>query len=66
VINGGGIINVAAEISGTYSCQWVEETLPRLILMLGDVLEEAVKSNLPTNFAEDRIARARIATQRSC
>ena len=66
MINGGGIINVAAEISGTYSCQWVKETLPRLTLMLGDVLDEAAESNLPTNFAEDRIARVRIAKQRSC
>ncbi|MGA1342316.1 MAG: Glu/Leu/Phe/Val family dehydrogenase [Hyphomonas sp.] len=65
VINGGGIINVAAEISGTYSRQWVEETLARLIVTLGDVLDESLKSNQPTNFVADRIARARIAGARS-
>jgi len=61
VINGGGIINVAAEISGTYSRDWVEATLARLIVTLGNVLDEALKTNQPTNYVADRIARARIA-----
>ncbi len=61
VINGGGIINVAAEISGSYSRDWVEATLARLIVTLGDVLDEALKTDQPTNYVADRIARARIA-----
>lgn len=64
VINGGGIINVAAEISGTYSREWVEGTLSRLIETLGEVLDEALQSNQPTNYVADRIARARIAAAR--
>ncbi len=65
VINGGGIINVAAEISGTYSRDWVEATLARLIVTLGNVLDEALKSSQPTNYVADRIARARIAAARA-
>jgi leucine dehydrogenase len=65
VINGGGIINVAAEISGTYSRDWVEATLARLIVTLGNVLDEALKTNQPTNYVADRIARARIAAARA-
>jgi leucine dehydrogenase len=64
VINGGGIINVAAEISGSYSRGWVEETLARLIVTLGDVLDEALQTDQPTNYVADRIARARIAAAR--
>jgi leucine dehydrogenase len=64
VINGGGIINVAAEISGTYSRDWVEATLAMLMVTLGDVLDEALRSNQPTNYVADRIARARIAAAR--
>jgi leucine dehydrogenase len=64
VINGGGIINVAAEISGSYSRDWVEETLSRLIVTLGSVLDEALKTDQPTNYVADRIARARIADAR--
>jgi len=61
VINGGGIINVAAEISGSYSRAWVEATLTKLIVTLGDVLDEALRDDQPTNYVADRIARARIA-----
>jgi leucine dehydrogenase len=64
VINGGGIINVAAEISGTYSRDWVEATLAMLMVTLGDVLDEALRRNQPTNYVADRIARARIAAAR--
>lgn len=64
VINGGGIINVAAEISGSYSREWVEATLARLIVTLGEVLDEALQTDQPTNYVADRIARARIAEAR--
>jgi leucine dehydrogenase len=63
-INGGGIINVAAEISGNYSREWVDATLARLIDTLGSVLDEALQSNQPTNYVADLIARSRIAAAR--
>lgn len=61
VINGGGIINVAAEISGTYSRAWVDQKLDTLIDTLGSVLDEALSSGRPTNEVADEIARSRIA-----
>lgn len=61
VINGGGIINVAAEISGNYSREWVDGKLSRLIETLGEVLDEALSTNQPANAVADRIARKRIA-----
>ncbi len=64
VINGGGIINVAAEISGTYSRDWVEAKLARLVVTLGEVLDEALRTDKPANVVADRIARQRIAEAR--
>jgi leucine dehydrogenase len=61
VINGGGIINVAAEISGNYSRDWVETKLAKLVATLGNVLDEALTTETPTNVVADRIARERIA-----
>ena len=60
VINGGGIINVAAEISGNYSRDWVDGKLDALIATLGDVLDEALSSDTPTNLVADAIAIKRI------
>ncbi|MBY9066835.1 amino acid dehydrogenase [Hyphomonas sp. WL0036] len=65
VINGGGIINVAAEISGNYSREWVDGKLTHLIETLGEVLDEALSTNQPTNSVADRIARQRIAEART-
>ncbi|OYW86620.1 MAG: amino acid dehydrogenase [Hyphomonas sp. 34-62-18] len=65
VINGGGIINVAAEISGNYSREWVDGKLTRLIETLGEVLDEALSSGQPANAVADRIARQRIADAKS-
>ena len=62
VINGGGIINVAAEISGNYSRDWVEAKLAWLVETLGSVLDEALSTDTPTNAVADRIARERIAS----
>ena len=61
VINGGGIINVAAEISGSYSRDWVDQKLDTLITTLGTVLDDAISAGRPTNEVADEIARARIA-----
>lgn len=65
VINGGGIINVAAEISGNYSREWVDGKLTRLIETLGQVLDEALSTDQPANAVADRIARKRIADAKS-
>lgn len=60
VINGGGIINVAAEISGNYSRSWVDEKLDTLMQTLGTILDEALASARPTNVIADEIAKQRI------
>ena len=60
VINGGGIINVAAEISGSYSPAWVDEKVSVLIATLGDVLDKALETGAATNSVADEIARQRI------
>jgi leucine dehydrogenase len=61
VINGGGIINVAAEISGAYDPAWVEAKLQRLILTLGEVLDGAKSEGRATNRVADEMARQRIS-----
>lgn len=66
VINGGGIINVAAEIlaldRGTaYDPAWVEAKLGRLMTTLEDVLQRSVDERRPTHEIAGEIARARIA-----
>ncbi|MDX1292314.1 MAG: Glu/Leu/Phe/Val dehydrogenase dimerization domain-containing protein, partial [Hyphomonas sp.] len=60
VINGGGIINVAAEISGNYSREWVDSKVRTLMVTLGNVLDSALQQGEPTNLVADRIARERI------
>ena len=65
VINGGGIINVAAEISGSYSRDWVDQKLDTLITTRGTVLDDAIAAGRPTNEGADEIARARIAAAKA-
>ncbi len=60
VINGGGIINVAGEIAGDYSREWVDGKLDRLMGTLGDLLDRALSENTPTSVIADRIAKERI------
>ncbi len=67
VINGGGIINVAAEIRAlaageAFDPAWVETKLARLMLTLEEVLERALAVGRPTQDIAIEIARARIAT----
>ena len=66
VINGGGIINVAAEIraleaDGAYDPAWVETKLARLMTTLEDVLERAISEGRPTQDVAIEVAKARIA-----
>lgn len=60
VINGGGIINVAAEISGKYDRGWVDEKLAALTQTLEEVLDEALRMDRATNAVADAMAKARI------
>ncbi len=66
VINGGGIINVAAEIIGIetgkpFDAAWVEAKLTRLTQTLGEVLDRSQAEKRPTHEVADEMAKARIA-----
>lgn len=66
VINGGGIINVAAEIAaieaGTaFDPAWVESKLTRLTATLGEILDRSLAEKRPTHEVADEMAKARIA-----
>jgi leucine dehydrogenase len=69
VINGGGIINVAAEIraleaGAAYEPTWVEAKLGRLMVTLEEVLERSIDERRPAEEIAAEIARARIAEGR--
>jgi leucine dehydrogenase len=66
VINGGGIINVAAEIRGlalgeAFDPAWVAAKLSRLTLTLEEILQRSLDEKRPTHVVADEVARARIA-----
>lgn len=60
VINGGGIINVAAEIAGEYNRDWVKSKIDGLVATLGSILDDARSSGRPTNLVALDLARERI------
>ena len=60
VVNAGGIINVAGEIEGTYSPEWVEEKLRGVVKTLDEIIETSHSTNRPTADIADEMARARI------
>ena len=60
VINGGGIINVAAELSGSYDPVWVDRKLDGLGETLSEIFAIADMENKPTNEVADRLARQRL------
>lgn len=69
VINGGGIINVAAEIraleaGGAFDGGWVAAKLDRLAQTLAEVIDQSIAEKRPANLVADEIARARIAAAR--
>lgn len=68
VINGGGIINVAAELSGHYDPEWVDGKLTGLGETLNEIFSLSDVENKPTNKIADRLARQRIqaAAKNSC
>lgn len=70
VINGGGIINVAAEIraleaGGAFDAAWVSTKLDRLAQTLGEVIDQSIAEKRPADLVADEIARARIAAARA-
>ncbi|MEO8925737.1 MAG: Glu/Leu/Phe/Val dehydrogenase dimerization domain-containing protein [Caulobacteraceae bacterium] len=69
VINGGGIINVAAEIRAleageAHDPAWVEAKLARLMETLDEILERSTSERRPTQDIAIEIAQARIAAAR--
>jgi leucine dehydrogenase len=69
VINGGGIINVAAEIRALeqgqpYDPAWVELKLTRMIATLDEVLERSAAERRPADVIALELARERIAAAR--
>jgi leucine dehydrogenase len=60
VINAGGIINVAAEVSGTYDYDWVDGKLEGLRATLQEVFDRSDKMARATNEVADEMARERL------
>ena len=61
VVNGGGIINVASELSGTYDPKWVDGKLDGLVETLADIIKQHDVSGRNTDVIAEEIALARIA-----
>ena len=64
VINAGGIINVAGEVSGHYSLDWVRSKLDQLEETLGEVFDRAASEDRTTADVADEMARDRMAAIR--
>ena len=69
VINGGGIINIAAEIrglasGGAYDPAWVEGKVARMIETLDAILDQSIREKRPTHDVAVAIARQRIQAAR--
>ena len=60
VLNAGGIINVAAEVSGTYDYDWVDGKLENIKASLQEIFERSDKAAKPTNEIADVMARERM------
>ena len=60
VVNAGGIINVAAEVSGNYDPEWVQSKLDGLEVTLKDVFQRAAEQGIATNLVADEMARTRL------
>jgi leucine dehydrogenase len=57
VINAGGIINVASEVSGSYDLSWVDSKIDRIRNNLREVFEKSERSRIPTNEVADGMAK---------
>ncbi|NNC37213.1 MAG: Glu/Leu/Phe/Val dehydrogenase [Acidimicrobiales bacterium] len=60
VVNAGGIINIAGEIEGSYSREWVEEKLVGIEKTLADIIAQSADTGIPTNKIANKMARERI------
>lgn len=60
VVNAGGIINVAAEVSGSYEPEWVESKLDELEITLKSIFQKAMEQGVSTHQVADEMARARL------
>ncbi|PHQ67308.1 MAG: amino acid dehydrogenase [Robiginitomaculum sp.] len=60
VVNAGGIINIAGEIEGNYSPEWVETKLQGIEKTLGQIFDLATETGRTTDAIADEMARARI------
>jgi len=60
VLNAGGIINVAAEVSGTYDYNWVDGKLDNIKASLQEIFERSERTDKPTNEIADIMARERL------
>ncbi len=60
VVNAGGIINIAGEIEGNYSPQWVERKLKGVENTLEEIIDLATETGRTTDTIADEMARARI------
>lgn len=60
VLNAGGIINVAAEVSGTYDYAWVDAKIEGLRVTLKEIFTRSDDSARPTNEIADEMARERL------
>ena len=61
VLNAGGIINVASEVSGRYDYDWVDGKLENIKASLQEVFDRSDKTSKPTNEIADIMARERLA-----
>ena len=61
VINGGGIINVASEISGVYDLDWVNGKLLKLAETLGEILDMSLARKTDPAKEALRVAREKLA-----
>jgi len=57
IINAGGIINVASEISGHYDRSWVSDKIDNIRRNLKEVFKQSELSKTPTNEVADNMAR---------
>jgi len=64
VINAGGIINIAGEVRGDYSLDWVRGKLEGLEETLNDIFQQSVAKNRPTGEIAEEIARHRVYNNR--
>ena len=60
VVNAGGIINIAGEIEGAYSREWVEQKLVGIEQTLSDIIDQSDKTKIATNKIANEMARERI------